>query len=247
VPPTDLPPSSASERSASAADGAAAAERWVREHGDILWRFALSRLRKPHLAEEVVQESLLSAIESYHRFSGESSERTWLLGITAHKIADCLRRERREDRSTAGSGTGPAKGPAMGPPEGESPPDDPFTQRGTWRRLPHSWASRAATDGPAGPEAMERAELLRTLTACLEKLPPGIAEAIWLRDLLEMPAEEVCQALGLSATNLWTRTHRGRLALRSCIERSLEARDGTPREPLDWRRSGPAAGEGGDH
>jgi RNA polymerase sigma-70 factor (TIGR02943 family) len=188
----------------------------VREHGDILWRFALSRLRRPQLAEEVVQEALLSAIQSFHRFNGESSERTWLLGITAHKIADCLRRERREERTRSSGGST------------EPLADDPFTKRGKWKRIPRLWPSRESAHGAAGSDALEHAELLRALTTCLEKLPPGIAEAIWLRDLLEMPAEEVCQALGLSATNLWTRTHRGRLALRSCIESTLGATDSHP-------------------
>lgn len=215
---TDLPLQTASDRASSpwptCGNGAVAAERWVREHGDILWRFAFARLRRPQLAEEVVQEALLSAMESFHRFSGESSERTWLLGITAHKIADCLRRERRELQTKSAADVA------------EPPVDDPFTARGTWKRIPRLWPRRESGTGVAGPDALEREELLRALAACLEKLPPGIAEAIWLRDLLEMPAEEVCQALGLSATNLWTRTHRGRLALRSCIELTLGSTDG---------------------
>ncbi len=202
--------------SAAPARSAAAitAERWVTEHGDLLWRFARSRLRNPHLVEEAVQETLLAAMESFDRFSGASSERTWLLGIAAHKIADCLRRERREAR---------AKGPPADDPIDAAPPEDPFTPRGKWKRVPRLWPRGNAPDAPDGPSAGERAELLAALAACLEKLPPGIAEAIWLRDLLEMPADQVCQALGLSATNLWTRTHRGRTALRSCVEESLQA------------------------
>ncbi len=37
---------------------------WLNEHGDFLYRFALARLRDPHLAEDVVQEKFLAAIKS---------------------------------------------------------------------------------------------------------------------------------------------------------------------------------------
>lgn len=37
---------------------------WLNEHGDYLYRFALARLRDPHQAEDVVQETLLAAIQN---------------------------------------------------------------------------------------------------------------------------------------------------------------------------------------
>jgi len=36
-------------------------EHWVDEHGDYLYRYALTRLRDPSQAEEVVQETFLAA------------------------------------------------------------------------------------------------------------------------------------------------------------------------------------------
>jgi RNA polymerase sigma-70 factor (ECF subfamily) len=68
---------------------------WLNDHGDYLYRFALARLRDPHLAEDAVQETLLAAIKS-NGFKGDSSARTWLTGILKHKMIDLQRKQFRE-------------------------------------------------------------------------------------------------------------------------------------------------------
>src|ERR1700678_245256 len=73
----------------------AVATRWVDDHGDYLFNFALGQLRDPNLAEDLVQETFLAALKSQNNFSGRSSERTWLVGILRHKIYDHLRMARR--------------------------------------------------------------------------------------------------------------------------------------------------------
>src|SRR5260370_41763819 len=71
-------------------------DRWVDEHGDCLFRYALVRVRRREVAEDLVQETLLSAIRSRERFAGQSSERSWLTGILKHKISDHFRKLGRE-------------------------------------------------------------------------------------------------------------------------------------------------------
>src|SRR5256885_14657205 len=44
-------------------------ERWVDEHGDILYRYALERVRKPDIAQDLVQETFLAAVRTIDRFS----------------------------------------------------------------------------------------------------------------------------------------------------------------------------------
>ncbi len=65
--------------------------KWIDDHGDYLFRYALFRLRDPGAAEDVVQETLLAAVKSHQRFEQRSAERTWLVGILKHKIVDQLR------------------------------------------------------------------------------------------------------------------------------------------------------------
>src|SRR5262245_47139596 len=74
-------------------------------HRGYLYRYALSRLRHPDAAEELVQETLLAALEGQAKFRGESALRTWLAGILKHKIVDWQRRETRSPISV-GIGAG---------------------------------------------------------------------------------------------------------------------------------------------
>jgi RNA polymerase sigma-70 factor, ECF subfamily len=76
------------------------AARWVDAHGDYLYAFALSRVRDRWLAEDLVQDTLLAAMQSVKTFQEKSSERTWLCGILKHKIIDHFRRSSRETELT---------------------------------------------------------------------------------------------------------------------------------------------------
>ena len=55
-------------------------------HRGVLLRFARRRVRDEALAEDAVQDALLAAVGSAHRFQGQSTLRTWLIGILNHKI-----------------------------------------------------------------------------------------------------------------------------------------------------------------
>ncbi|GEM_PF-471933 len=188
----------------------AAAERWVREHGDVLWRFAMARARSKEIAEEIIQETIVAAMLAFDRFSAASSEQTWLLGIASHKIADHFRqlqRTARRGESSTHDGAG----------IDASDMQDRFDKRGKWANPPQKWDMR-------GDGAAENAEMSAALRTCVDALPPSLAETVWLRDIVGMPAEDVCKALDLTATNLWTRMHRARSALRACIERTIGMR-----------------------
>jgi DNA-directed RNA polymerase specialized sigma24 family protein len=69
-------------------------------HGNALYRYALSRLRDEHKAEEVVQETLLAALQARERFAGGATVRTWLIGILKHKISTSSAASRARSRST---------------------------------------------------------------------------------------------------------------------------------------------------
>src|SRR5712675_242769 len=56
-------------------------DRWVDDHGDCLHGYALIRVRKQEVAEDLVQETLLAAMRQVDKFRGRSSERSWLCGI----------------------------------------------------------------------------------------------------------------------------------------------------------------------
>jgi len=74
----------------------------VARHSAYLLRYARSRVRDEHLAEEAVQETLLAALESLDSFDARATLRTWLTGILVHKIHDGFRRGARDGDVPAG-------------------------------------------------------------------------------------------------------------------------------------------------
>ncbi len=170
--------------------------RWVEDNGDALYRFAFVRLGNPHDAEEAVQECLLAALHGGESFASRSLERTWLLGILKHKIIDSIRRAARQ-RS----------------PKGIQPDArfNSFSDKGFWQQAPQRWHEDPSV-------AIQRKEFGPVLLDCLSKLPKSMADAIILRELNQLPSDEVCQTLGISSQTLWQRLHRARLGLRRCLE-----------------------------
>ncbi len=55
------------------------------------------------MAEDLVQETMLSAYQARDKFRGGSSERTWLVSILKRKIIDHYRKQSRNPESPAAS------------------------------------------------------------------------------------------------------------------------------------------------
>ena len=179
-----------------------AADQWLAEHGAALYSYALMHLRDSNRVEEVVQETLLAALQARDRFSGDAAVRTWLFGILKHKIIDQFRRDAREV--------------PLDEPEAVADPDaqdeDDFTEAGHWRNRPASWGN---------PQQMlESRQFWQILQRCLDYLPERRARLFMLREVMENSTEEICQELGITPTNLWTMLHRTRLMLRQCLEKN---------------------------
>jgi RNA polymerase sigma-70 factor (ECF subfamily) len=175
-------------------------EHWVEQHGDYLYRFALSRLRDAKTAEDLLQEAFVSALQSQHRFEGRSSERTWLAGILKHKILDHFRRQGREvaldvrDEPTDNS-------------------DALFGEDGHWKLDDYS----PADWGDPGRE-LEQSRFWEVMGRCLGELPNRAARAFTLREIDEEETGVICKELNITPTNLWVMLHRARMHLRQCLE-----------------------------
>ena len=70
-----------------------ALQEWVREYEPRLWRFVVKKMKQED-AQEVVQDTLLAALDSLPVWSGKSSLFSWLCGIARHEIADFYRKKR---------------------------------------------------------------------------------------------------------------------------------------------------------
>ncbi|MBI3479292.1 MAG: sigma-70 family RNA polymerase sigma factor [Nitrosomonadales bacterium] len=171
----------------------------LQTHRSHLVRYAILQLRDPHLAEDVVQETLVAAIESRDKFSAQSSVRTWLVGILKHKIMDVLRKRARE----------PQLDVAEGEDEGELI-DALFNEHGRWSSPPQTWANPEQT--------MENAHFWEVFEQCNQRMPLNTARAFMMREFMDMTTKEICQELSISTTNCWVLLHRARLTLRECLD-----------------------------
>ena len=171
-------------------------DRWVDEYGDYLYRYALSRLRNSTAAEEVVQETFLAGIRFQDRFTGEGAERAWLLGILKRKIVDYVRMRNRYDRDGSYEDT-------------NDPSAQLFDQHGRWKA--------DAFAGVTPDDQVESREIWGVVQGCLEHIPKGQADVFVLSVMEEMETDQICLELGITATNLWVRLHRARLALAKCV------------------------------
>jgi RNA polymerase sigma-70 factor (ECF subfamily) len=177
---------------------------WVDEHGDYLYRFALSRVRDASLAEDLVQEGLLSALQSMSSYSGKASERTWLTSIVRHKILDHFRRSSRQMRFTEAD---------LDLSESERFFERPDKWDGHW-----AVALRPVDPETSPEDVVERSDLWKVLNGCLGALPDKLASVFALREMDGLTTEEVCELLSLSSSNFWVIMHRARMQLRRCVE-----------------------------
>lgn len=63
------------------------------ENQQVFTAFARSRVGDPHLAEEVVQESLVKALKSANQPTDDEGTATWFYRILRHSIIDLYRRD----------------------------------------------------------------------------------------------------------------------------------------------------------
>jgi RNA polymerase sigma-70 factor, ECF subfamily len=66
------------------------------QHIDALYRFALSTVRDPHRAADLVQETLIRAIERQEQYRGDAPLGAWLRRILHNLAIDGARRSSRE-------------------------------------------------------------------------------------------------------------------------------------------------------
>ncbi len=166
-----------------------------------LVRYAMLQLRDPVAAEDVVQETLLAALEGGASFAGKSSMRTWLTGILKHKIVDQLRRQGREQPLVPGADDERSEAEVI---------DAMFQEDGHWQNFPTNWGSP--------DRSFENKKFWEVFELCASAMPTKTARVFVMREVMELSTEEICKELGITATNCWVMLHRARLSLRECLE-----------------------------
>ncbi len=171
---------------------------------DDLLRFAVMQLRDRSLAEDVVQDAMVAALEGKDGFAGQSSLKTWVFSILRHKIIDLLRRRGREIRFTDLAMEGVELDDAI---------DTLFAdnQRWTPEARPGAWESPE--------ETLSQQQFWVVFRACLDHLPENTARIFMMREFLDMEVAEIGERTGISAGNCHVVLYRARMKLRVCLER----------------------------
>ncbi len=186
----------------------------VDQHHEALRRIARLYVPSPAVADEVVQDTWLAVIQGIWAFEGRSSLKTWIMRIL---INQSKTRAMREGRMV------PLSSAELGDPEGPkdlaaAPPLEPA---GEWRAHDEDRADASKDlvtslhDPGLSPEGSLLSEEARVrIRSAVESLPVNQRLVITMRDLEECTSEEVCNVLGLSATNQRVILHRARANLR---------------------------------
>lgn len=69
-------------------------ETLITGHQQKLLGYLLRKTRNPQVAQDLLQETLISALDAYPSFKNKSSFLTWLCGIANHEIADYYRKKK---------------------------------------------------------------------------------------------------------------------------------------------------------
>ncbi len=175
----------------------------VRRHGGGLLRLARVFVREEAVAEEVVQDTWMAALEGLDGFEGRASFKTWLYRILANRART---RAVREGRSVPFSSL-------AGADDDESAVDpERFDAAGMWRDAPVGWSDET-------PERLAlAAETRAVMEAAIAALPPAQRAVLVLRDEDGLETEEICNLLGLTVTNQRVLLHRARTRVRQALE-----------------------------
>lgn len=165
----------------------AAYAQLVEEHAGKIYRLALRLMGNEADAEDVLQETFLSAFKSIDRFEARSSLSTWLYRIASNAALMRLRRKEPEQVSV----------------------DEPL-ERDDGELVP-----RQLFDFCCLPEEdLLRDEARAELNRAIDELPPSLRSVFVLRDIEGLSTEETAEALDLSVSAVKSRLMRARLKLR---------------------------------
>ena len=173
---------------------------WVDLHGDYLYNFAVSRVYVKELAEDLVQDTFLSAVKSFGQFQKKSAIRTWLTSILKNKIIDHYKK--KSTQNEVGQEHDPEN----------SNQEEYFNSSGRWHEAtrPKLWDTDFQTP-------VEKSEFYEVLNKCLEHLPTQWSAVFALKNIDDLDSKEICKELGISSSNYWVIMHRSKLELRKCM------------------------------
>lgn len=173
-------------------------EELVNRYERQVYTLALRVLRHEQDAEDVTQQTFLSAVEHLPEFREEASFATWLRRIATHAALKVIRKRKGLDTFSLDEATTPREGD-------DTIPHPEFIA--DWRQSPD--------------QLVNQREIRGLLDQALARLDDKHRLVFLLRDVEGLSIQETAQALALSEANVKVRLLRARLQLREHLTRSL--------------------------
>jgi len=173
-------------------------EELANRHERRIYTLARRITQNEHDAQDVTQQTFLSALEHLADFREEASFATWLDRIATHAALKILRKRKGLDTVSLDQATDPD------PDTGEIPHPEYIAD---WRADPE--------------ELVHRNEIRQLLDQALAQLDEKYRLVFLLRDVEGLSVRETAELLGLSETNVKVRLLRARLQLREHLTRVL--------------------------
>lgn len=174
-------------------------DTWVDRYADYLFNYAVTRVSNAEVAKDLVQDTFIAGLKSAKNFKGDAAERTWLIAILKRKVIDHYRKinskkGKAEVRMSYSSQT-----------EAEG-----------------NWLEERIADPNSNFEhdALENEELGEAIQKCISQLPKKQAQVFTMKTIEGMETEDICNALGINASNLWVMIHRARTGLMGCLNQN---------------------------
>jgi RNA polymerase sigma factor (sigma-70 family) len=178
---------------------------WVLQYADFLFGHAFFSTNDTQDAEDLVQETFLSAYKSRETFKGDATEKTWLTSILKNKIIDYYRKNAVNAKAFDSDAS-----ESLNYFFCKNDNEDSYK---TWN--PQSVPKTLQLDGL---QALEQKELHAFLILCFNLLPiqwRGICK----NKLIEHETTEIiCKQFNITPSNFWVILHRAKLHLRECLQ-----------------------------
>lgn len=174
------------------------------QHADSLYRFALSRVKDHHAAEDLAQDCLSAAWQRIGTFDGRSSLSTWLIGIMKFKVIDYFRKSKRTPTDQAAHSS-----------DDHDVLNELFDSHGSWKIDPNHGLEVLYR---APDEIASQNEVLDWVRACLAKLPERLRTLFTLREVDGLDVPSAASAAGVTAGSAAVMLTRSRQRLRSCLQ-----------------------------
>ena len=176
--------------------------QWVNKYSDGMYRFALLRVKNEEHVDDIVQNTILAALQAKDTFAGRSTERTWLFGILKNKLLEYYRETNKNNKYQ------------LELKDEIDPCDADFDGKGHWQALPFDW-------GIDPENAFENKQIYQILSGCIDQLSPKFRELYVLREIEGLDPETICKDFKITSNNLCVMLHRVRNLLKKCMESHL--------------------------